>query len=159
MLFWNKITNTTVNNSSSEVTLLDTGLGSKTLPADCLYVGKTIKIKMFGYFSNTLTPTLTIKLKFGSVIVCTTGAIITASGVTNGQITFEFLVTCQSVGATGTVWAQGQGLIGSTVVQIINTTASTLDTTASQTLDITSQWGTLSVSNTITCTNLTMEIL
>lgn len=42
---------------------------------------------------------------------------------------------------------------------MVNTAAVTIDTTATQVVDVTAQWGTASASNTITATNAYIEIL
>lgn len=53
------------------------------------------------------TPTVTIAIKLGSVTLCTiTTAALAAS--TNGQITFEFLLSVAASGSSGTIESHGQ---------------------------------------------------
>ena len=68
----------------------------------------------------------------------------------------------RSLGITGSVIGHGywQELgAGPNNFQMINTAAVTIDTTNDQTIDVTVQWGTASASNTITSTNVVVELL
>ena len=153
----------TVANTVTETSIVGTGVGSVTLPANFLAAGKTLRFKMFGTIGSVLTPTARIKIKIGSVVVIDTTAL--ALLVITGTNIFETeaMITCRTAGASGTVF--GQGLVfyytsstGLSGIATPNTTTSTIDTTASQTLDVTFTWGTASASNTITCTNTLIKV-
>jgi len=148
----------TVASSSSETTMAGSGVGSKTLPANFFRAGRSLRVEAFGYVSNTGTPDLTIKLKFGSTVILTTGTITTAASLSNTGWSFRGRITCRTTGAGGTVMAQGELFIGTTRVAMVNTAAVTVDTTASQAVDLTAQWSVNSSSNTITCQELNVEI-
>lgn len=155
----------TVATTASETTLVSTtGIGTPGLTASGFTVGKTYRVSGAGVFSNTGTPTLDIKVKFGSTAVLDTGAITTVTTASNRVFTFSGLLTIQSLGSTGTVL--GQGIFNETATTgagkaypMGNSAAVTVDTTANQLVSVTATWGTSSSSNTITLTNLVLEEL
>lgn len=153
----------TVASTASETTLVSsTGIGGVTLLKNGFVVGKTYRISGCGVFSNTGTPTLTIKVKFGSTAILSTGAVTTTTGASNREFTFSGLITVQSLGASGTVHGQGsltEYASTPVVFPMTNSAAVTVDTTANQTVGVTAQWGASSASNTITLTNLVLEEL
>lgn len=151
----------TCANTTTETTISSTGVGTLTLPANFFVAGKTIKIKGWGYHSSTTNPNLTIKVKFGSTVILTTGA-HTMHNDTNSLWELNADITCRTTGGSGTVFAQGlfadYGTNGDHV-QMVNTATTTISTTSSQAITITAQWGTASSSNTISLSNLTLEVL
>lgn len=74
MINWAKTSDTTVANSTTETTLLDTGVGFKTLNSDSMYSGKTIRVFVSGNIGTLLTPTFRLRLKLGSTVVLDTTA-------------------------------------------------------------------------------------
>lgn len=153
----------TVASTASETTLVSsTGIGGVELLKNGFTVGKTYRVSGAGVFSNTGTPTLTLKVKFGSTVILSTGAVTTVTGATNREFTFSGLITVKSLGASGTASAQGSFVeYASTAVvyPMTNSSTVTVDTTANQTVGVTAQWGASSASNTITLTNLVLEEL
>ena len=154
----------TVANTVSETALTSTGVGSLTLPANFFIAGRTIRIWGQGFHSTTGTPTIRIKIKLGSTIIADTGA-QTSTAASNNWIVVNADITCRTVGASGTIFTQGEYREASTspssfnLFALSNTATTTIDTTASQALSVTAQWGTASASNTISMTNFTMEVL
>lgn len=154
-----------INTSASEVTLTNTGVGTLTLPANFFVAGKTIRVKATCFASTTGTPTIRTKIKLGSVIMLDSTAIAVGAALTNNLIDIEGIITCYTTGASGTFWSQGRSDIkpgaatGINFWQMVNTATVAVDTTASQAIDVTFQWGTSSASNTVTCTNLVVEVL
>lgn len=150
----------TIASTVTETTLLGTVVGTLTLPADSLEVGKTVRIVVRGFLSNTGTPNLTIRAKLGGTEVVGTGAIVTASGVSNVGFVATFDITLRTTGGSGTVVAAGAFEYNNgTIVNAVKTTTTTIDTTGSLAIDVTAEWGTSSASNTITCQIATIEIL
>lgn len=151
-----------VNNTTTETTLVSTGNGNATLEANFLNPGRKIRVKASGFYSNTGTPTLRIKVKFGSVIILDTTAFTTIVGAANNQWDLEGIITVRSSGASGTVIGQGTVSFNTSgtaaqIVQMVNTSTVIVDTTVTNTVTVTAEWGTASSSNTITCTDLTLE--
>lgn len=149
----------TVANTTAETALSSTGEGSLTLPANYLRVGRTIRVKAWGYHSSTAGPTIRIRIKLGSTTVLDTTAINSGNG-TNKMWTVDGVITCRTTGGSGTVFGQGfyaELHPSGTTDSMVNTGATTVDTTATQAISVTAQWGTANAGNTITCTNLTVE--
>ncbi len=157
---WTKTAVVIDSNSTSEVTLLDAGNGSKTLSANLFAIGTTVTFDARGYYSTTLTPTITLKFKLGSTVVLTTGALTTANTATNQEFHFSGTMTGYTTGSSGTIYAQGEIVLGgiTTPLQgVVNTSATTINTTTTQAADITAQWGSLSLSDKIFATNAIIE--
>ena len=147
----------TVANTVTETNLDGTGSGSKTIPANYLKAGTSLRISALGAHSAASNPNLRLRLYLGSVLLLDTGNFST---INSTNITWELqaFITCRTIGASGTVNAQGyfnyagggygrsQNMFG-----MVNTSDTTLDTTASQLLKLTATWGTASASNSITC--------
>lgn len=153
----------TVANSAIQTTLIDGGVGSVAFPADFFTVGKTLRIKMFGFHSATAGPTIQMRVKLNSTVILDTGTVNTGNG-TNDLMELDALITCNAVGdgATGKVLAQGTYLeygAGPGEHQMVNSSFVFLDTEIAQTLDITVQWGTADPGNTITSTNILVEAI
>lgn len=147
----------TVANNNTELTLISTGTGNTTIPANYFSVGKVLKIQAWGYHSATANPTLQYRIKFGNTTVLDTGAVVTSNS-TNQVWKIEGIVTCRTTGNTGTVFAQGAlSEFGQNQFPMLNTLATTIDTTATQVLNITAQWGTAAAADTTTVTNVVME--
>ena len=149
----------TVANTAAETTLVGTGQGSVTLPANFFYAGKSIKLTMLGYHSSTANPNITINLKLGGTTISTTGAHSSGNG-SNDVFKIENWITCRTAGATGTIFAQGEydeihtsGLVAG----MPNTGTDTIDTTGTLAVNITVTWGTADPGNTISATNFIIE--
>lgn len=144
----------TVANTVTATSVIGTGVGTKTLPANWAVVGKQLVIDFDGIVSNTGSPTINIDVRLGSTVIATSGAITTPSNVTNTKVSGRVLLTFRTIGATGTVIGGGVAIIDkagtATTVQITATGTTTIDTTVSQVADVFVTWGTASASNTIT---------
>lgn len=151
----------TVANSTSETSIIGTGVGTKTLPASWAVVGKTIRIRAWGLYSTTLTPTLRWRVFIGSVAVADTTSKTTASTVTNVPWYLECDITVRAVGASGTVFAQGIVTHNTGTVWTMSNSAvsSAIDFTATEAVDVKTTWNTGLAANTITGTNVTIEVM
>jgi hypothetical protein len=156
-LFTQTATGTSAN-STAENTISSTGVGTLTLPTNFFVAGKTIRIRGKGFHSSTASPTLNLKVKFGSTVINTTGA-HTHHNATNGYFDFECDITCRTTGAGGTVFSQGIFTDATDHVSMGNTATVTVNTTTTQAITVTAQWSAASASNTISMTNLTVEVL
>jgi hypothetical protein len=152
----------TIANSTTETSISSTGVGTLTLPANFFIAGRSLRIMGLGFHSSVaVAPTIRIKIKLGSTIVLDTTAV--TSGIdTSAAIYIYGAITCRTTGASGTIFAQGEYQeMGTTPnhFQMVNTATTTIDTTASQAITVTAQWGTASASNTISLTNLIVEAI
>ena len=149
----------TVGNTTVETSAItgSTGSGSPTLPAGFFKAGKTIRVVVWGYHSAVSNPSVDWKIKLGSTIVLDTTA-VASNNSTNQEILVQGYITCRTTGAMGTFFSQGRyEEVTHLDVQMVNTTTTTVDTTASQLVDVTVQWGTMAVGDTVTVTNVTIE--
>ena len=151
--------NQNVSNTVAESSILNSGLGSLLIPANSLEPGDTIRFSLLGYHSAVANPNITVKVKFGSTVMLTTG-VVASGNATNQLVQLAGLITIRAVGAVGTItghgyWQELGGGINN--FQMINLGVVNLDTTVNQTVDITVQWGTASGSNTVTSTNVLIE--
>jgi hypothetical protein len=153
----------TVDNSVSEVSFTSISpalLGSDAAPR----AGDVIVIKGAGTYGTTGTPTLNLKVKLGTVVLASTGAITMGSSISNRGFSFEVKVTLMSVGAAGTVEAHGcvtfsTASATSALVSLFSTAPIAVDTNVASSVSVTAQWGTASASNTITLRQLYIEYL
>lgn len=159
-------TNTvTISNTTTETSILGTGIGTKTLPANFLAIGKIVRLTVRGYINETSTPTIRVRLKLGSTTIFdTTATNINSLGGTDKYFDATYDITCRTTGVTGTVFPQGrwQYAANSGVNSVINgavTSATTINTTISQVIDLTVQWGTANASNNVVSTTCSIEIL
>lgn len=151
----------TLTNSSTETSVISTGIGSMTLAANFLTVAKRISI-VIGSIISTTTPSvvnLTIKIKYGSTVLAT--AIITnlPTSLTSGDLSITANATCRTTGATGSISINGAviyniGTVTNGFVSLSNTGVPiTIDTTTSNLLDITATWATAATGNTLLTTD------
>lgn len=157
----------TVANTTTETTLVGTGLGTTTLPTDFFVAGRAFRITATGYYTTRhAETTLRIKVKLGTTIILDTGASTMTVDIAGKSWTIPLVdITCRDVGETGHVMANGfinfaTATKGSSIDQFTpNTTAVEVDTTGTLEITITAQWGHADASNTITCTNMAIASL
>ena len=156
--------NATVANTITETTLIGTGIGTMTIPANVFTVGKTLRLTWRGILSDTGTPTLRIRVKIGSTTIGDTGALALAGVITNEEWSVNYIMTCRTTGVTGTIFGQGDFNFDNAASEGLtfgmpSTTTTTIDTTIPQLLSITAEWGTADPTDTITSTNGILEFL
>ena len=154
-------TDKSLSNTASETTLIDTtdAIGSVIFPADFFNIGDVVRFQADGYHSSTGNPTVTVRAKLGGVTIATLSG--SSNNGTDEAIRIEGIFTIRSIGASGTLMAQmfyqelqSNGLqVGSS-----NTTTSSIDTTASNTFDLTFEFSSADVNNAVTCTNLIVTL-
>lgn len=156
-----------VSNTTTETTIVGTGVGGLTLPANFWVAGKTIRVTMSGVYSTVAVTgdTVTIKVKYGTTVLASKATTALVTGGTNLFWASEVIVTCRSTGATGTVQVSG-GVIyqiagSATVEDELNNgvATTTLDTTASGLFDITITHSAANGSNTVKSLVGTFEVM
>lgn len=158
-----------VNTTVTETTLVGSGTGTATLPALILAAGKTVTVSVSGYYSTKGAPagTLRLRTRLGGIsgtIVGDTGAQTLGDSLTNRLWRAKHVITCRSTGPTGTVMAQGESFMHTTAIasapwEMSNTGTQVINTTSAQALVFSAEFGTSDASNSITATNLSIEIL
>ena len=154
----------TVTNTTTETTLFGTGTGSTTLASGVL-AGRTIRITLRGVMSTPVTPgTLTIRVKVGSTTIATATASSLVGSSSNSQFRFETLIQNRTTGVSGTVVSSGtfsyQGASAVVVETLDNAGATaTVDTTASNAINVTAQWDTADTGKIIKSVVATIELV
>ena len=155
----------TIVNTVTETSLIGSGVGTVTLPANFFSVGKMIRFRMRGIYSDTVAPgTVTVRFKFGSTTLVAASAVTPPGSITNAQWEVELAVVCRTTGVAGTVMPNGvlefgDGSGASKRYGMVATSAAIIDTTASQVIDLTWEWGTADAGNTTTAQVLAIEVL
>jgi hypothetical protein len=152
-----------IANTIIEKSLIGTGVGSLTVPANGFAVGDSFALKMCGNVSCANNETIHIRIKANGIVIGDLG-IFQMKIATNKY--FELIVdfTIAKIGAAGVaeLFVNGQysynqnantQLDGSNFALISNTT---FDTTIINTLTITGQWGLANIANSIQSQNFVL---
>jgi hypothetical protein len=164
-LTFSQTADNTIANTVTETTLFGTGAGTLTLPANFWIIGKTLRITISGDFSDTLTPTARVKVKFGSTTLIDSTALKIPALTGKEQWDMYITMTCRTTGGSGTIETnvifEYETTTEVTPIERfdISGTSTVVDTTVSGALDATFQWGTASASNTITSQISYVEVL
>jgi len=155
-LFSQTGSSTPITNTITETTLIDGGIGTLSVPANAFKVGDSFSVAMFGLISCNSSATVRIRVKTGDVILGDTG-VIALDTATNKVWRLAVDFTVRSLGAATVasivsggffsyVKNAGVNLEGYDFNTVNNTT---FDTTISNTLNITAEWGAASTANSI----------
>lgn len=158
-LYAQTIQSATLTNSTTETSIVGTGVGSLSVPADAFVVGDSYHAKIGGVISAQNNDTITIRIKTGSTVLATTG-VITLEAVTGMGWECELDFTVAAIGATGSMCTNGNfaynrdtGSLEGFVFQDVET----FDTTVSNTLDITAEWGQAKTQDEIHSANFVLH--
>ena len=138
---------TPVTNTTSELTLLDGGVGTLEVPANGFKKGDAYKLIMTGHISSKNNDTLEIRIKAGSTLLADTG-VITMPQTTNKDFNLDINFSIFNTGSAGNASIASGGKFiyskdASNAFEGINFSiinSSSFDTTISNTLAITAQW-------------------
>lgn len=155
-LFSQTANSPTITATTSELTLIDGGVGSLSVPANGFAVGDSFRVDMGGIMSAQNNNTIRIRLKSGSVILGDSDP-LTMPAITNQVWMLSVNFTVRSIGAAGVAsivtLAQFHILKAASGTQqgfawnTVNST--TFNTTISNTLNITAQFSSNSANNSI----------
>lgn len=147
---------TPITTTISERSLIDGGVGTLTVPPNAFSVGDSFLASMTGIISSANNETIQIKVKSGSVILGDSG-LISLPQTTVKHFDLRIVFTVRQIGAAGTasIAVAGEFTYSKDAsnafegddFSTVNTT--TFDTTTSNTLDITAQWGSTNAANII----------
>lgn len=148
--------NLTITNTTTESTLIDTGVGTLFVPANGFKVGDSFSGQFMGILSALNNATLNLRVKTGSIVLATSG-VQTLPSSTNNIWLLQLNFTVRAIGAAGVASIvsfgtfydvkQSNGQQQGFSFYSINST--TFDTTIANTLNVTAQWGAASTSNSI----------
>ena len=175
-LLWAVASGTAVANTTTETIMFP----NATIPANFLQDGRAFRIRAFGQYSTTATPTIIFTLRWGGVagtVLCKTAACTTPSGVTAATWDLDVIVQTRSNGSAGTVMANGTARVFAAVAGtvasatgaglvtpmtaggVVTPATAAVDLTADTALSLTATWSAASASNTLTGLNYTVEAL
>jgi 2-methylaconitate cis-trans-isomerase PrpF len=142
-LYAQTVQSPTVTNTTTETTIVGAGVGGLTVPANTFSVGDSYHGKVGGIISGQNGDTIEVHIKSGSTVLASTGS-ISLEAVTALGWELELDFTIATIGATGSICTNGNfaynrntGSLEGFVFQDVEV----IDTTASNTLDITVTWG------------------
>lgn len=141
-LYAQTVQSATVTNTTTETSIIGTGVGGLTVSPNVFQVGDSYHGKVGGVISNQNGDEITIRIKTGTTVLATTGLISLERATTQGwECELDF--TIAAIGATGTICTNGNfaynrntGSLEGFVFQDVQP----LDTTVANTLDITVEW-------------------
>lgn len=130
------------------------------IAAGSLVAGSTIRIRgVVKVTDNNSTDTLTLKLKLGSTVLCTTAAVDVADDDV-GLV--DALVTIRTAGSSGTLVSSAMhtlGVPGTATMKSYLLTSTAIDTTAAQTVSMTATWSVAHADDECNLEQLVVEVL
>ena len=146
-----------VTNTTTETTVIGTGVGSLSVPANGFAVGDSFRAIFGGVINAENNQTIRIRLKTGSVILLDSGVQNLGSAVTDDVWSLNVDFTVRQIGTAGVASIVSLGGFHYTKTNnasvqgfgfnVLNNT--TFNTTISNTLDVTVEWGSASTGNNI----------
>ncbi len=137
-----------VTNTTTQTSITGTGIGSKTIAANTLTVGKTIVLHGWLQFStgssNTQCGIVFNNSSFGQA-----NPFNLPASQTNSLVEVVIIATVLTTGASGSLAFYGNAFVAGQANLICNSTGNTFDTTINQTFDIQAHWTTASASNSM----------
>ena len=163
-LFAQTVVSTPIANTIVESSLIGTGVGTLTVPANGFAVGDSFTFKMCGNLSCANNETIRIRIKSNGIVIGDLG-VFQMKIATNKY--FELIVdfTIAKIGAAGVaeLFVNGQynynhnaaGVLDGTNFALISNT--TFDTTVINALTITGEWGLANPANSIQSQNFVLN--
>ena len=146
-----------ITNTTTESSLINGGVGSLIVPANGFKVGDSFRAVFGGVINANNNQNITIKVKAGSLVLLSSGLQNLGSSVINDVWSLNIDFTIRQIGAAGVASIVSLGAFHYTKTNnasvqgfgfnVVNNT--TFDTTISNTLNVTAQWGSASTGNNI----------
>jgi hypothetical protein len=156
-LFAQTANSTIITNTTTESSLINGGVGTLTIPANGFSVGDSFRAVFGGVVNANNNQTIRIKVKAGSIILLDSGLQNLGSAVIDDVWSLNVDFTIRQIGAAGVASIVSLGGFHYTKTNnasvqgfgfnVVNNT--TFDTTISNVLDVTAQWGAASTGNNI----------
>lgn len=148
---------TPVTGTTSETSILNGGVGTLSVPANGFKVGDSFRGDLGGIMNAANNQTIRIKVKAGSIILADTGVQNLTNSIINDVWDLSLDFTVRQIGAAGVgsvisilrfnYSKTNNATVEGFGINSINNT--TFDTTISNTLDVTVQWGSNNAGNSI----------
>jgi len=154
--------NSAIINTTGEQSIIGTGVGSLAIPANIFAVGDSFHGKMGGLINATGgggRSEFTLNIKTGSTVLASTGVFDLDNATDQGwEVELDF--TIAAIGATGTICTNGNFVYTKDndrkVYGYIFQDVQAIDTTVSNTLDITVEWNVLNSGDDIYSANFVL---
>jgi hypothetical protein len=156
-LFAQTANSTVITNTTVESSLINGGVGTLTVPANGFSVGDSFRAVFGGVMNANNNQTIRIRVRTGSVLLLDSGLQNLGSSVINDVWSLNIDFTIRQTGAAGVASIVSLGSFHYTKTNnasvqgfgfnVVNST--TFDTTVSNVLDVTAQWGAASTGNNI----------
>lgn len=148
---------TPITNTTNEESLIDGGVGTISVPANGFVVGDAFHAVLSGWISNVNNHDLQIFVKTNTSVVLADTGVMSLGGSTDKRWRMEINFSIRSIGSGGNAEIVTSGLFTyrkdaalSVETEIFSTINNTdFDTTTSNTLEITAQWGQASTGDSI----------
>lgn len=182
-LTWATASGTAIANSVTETILFP----NVTIPANYLQDGRCLRLRAFGAYGTTSTPTLIFAIRWGGVsgtVISKSSTITTTSGTGGGASmtavwSLEAVIQTRSNGSSGTLMTNGEVILYNSANPTSGTVTNyglpavlasgstggttpvvaTVDLTADTALSLTALWGTQNSANSIQGLNYTIEAM
>ena len=156
-LFAQTANSTPVTATTVESSLVNGGVGSLNIPANGFVVGDSFNGELSGVINAANNQTIRIRVKAGSVVLLDSGVQTLTNSIIDDIWTLSIDFTIRQIGAAGVASIASFGrfsyaktnnaTVQSFGMNTINST--TFDTTVSNTLNVTVQWGSNNAGNSI----------
>ncbi len=156
-LFAQTGTSITISGTTSETSLIGTGVGTLSVPANGFQVGDSFRAVLGGIVNIGNGQTIRIRVKTDSVVLLDSGVQTLINNVDDAIWSLNIDFTIRSLGGVGVAsivslgsfhyTKTNNGTVEGFAFNTVNNT--TFDTTDNNTLDITIQWGSTSSANNI----------
>ncbi|HEY8999380.1 MAG TPA: hypothetical protein VIM53_03600 [Candidatus Saccharimonadales bacterium] len=151
----------TVSNTTTETNFNET----YTIPANDCVQGRVYRITANGTFADaSSTPTLAIRFKLGSTNIAASTATAASSSANTFTWTAQVDMTCTAAPATSAL-IEADGLLQSSATggawffSPIANQAASVNTTTTEAVHVSAQWGTAATTDTITLRQLVVEAM
>ncbi len=148
---------TIITGTTAESTLINGGEGSLIIPANSFNIGDSFKAVFGGVMNAANNQTIRIRVKAGSVVLLDSGVQTLTNSIISDIWSLNVDFTIRQLGAAGVAsivtlatfhyTKTNNATVEGFAFNNINNT--TFDTTVSNTLDVTVQWGSTNASNSI----------
>ena len=159
---YSQTANSATINTTGEQSIVGSGVGSLSIPADAFIVGDSFHAKIGGVLNATGgggRSELIVKIKTCAIVLASTG-VFDLDTATNQGWECELDFTIATIGATGSICTNGNFAYvkdnDRKVSGYIFQDVQTIDTTISNTLDITVEWNVLNAGDDIYSANFVL---
>lgn len=147
---------TPITNTIVESTLIDSGVGTLSVPANGFKVGDSFQVQMGGHLTSVNNTNITLRIKSNGVQLASSG-LLNLPQTTAQHWLLHLIFTIRAIGAAGVASIQTSGQFTYTRdasnafegIDIVDLNNTTFNTTIANTLNITAQWATASALNII----------